>query len=311
MNATQRLALVTVVSTFILIVVGVIVRATGSGLGCPDWPLCHGGAVPPSHQPALIEFSHRFVASIVGFLVIGLAIMVWRNYGHISSLKWVSLITVPLVGFQGILGAITVVRELPPDIVATHLITAMIILSCEIFVFIGLMRVSASERGEPRATAYPKAGKVAAFSIAWLVAVMWIGAYVAESGGSTACADWPTCNGLNILPGNDSQEITHMAHRYLAGGFLAVLALFMMVVKRTTRESWTRPVVVVLGPIYAIQVLVGALNVWFVFPDTLTVLHTALATAIWIVLATTLILSYYRPVAPRRTNVATRAEVPA
>lgn len=301
----------TVVSTFILIVVGVTVRATGSGLGCPDWPLCHGGAVPPREQTALIEFSHRFVASIVGFLVIGLAIMVWRNYGHVSPLKWVAVLTVPLVGFQGILGAITVVRELPPDIVATHLITAMVILTCEIFVFIGLGRVNAAERGESRARAYPKVGKLALFSIAWLVAVMWIGAYVAESGASTACADWPTCNGLNILPGSETQEMTHMGHRYLAGGFLVLLALFMVAVKRTTKENWSRPIVVILGPLYAVQVLVGALNVWFVFPDTLTILHTALATSIWIVLATTLILCSYRPVAIRRATVSSRAEVPA
>lgn len=311
MNATQRLALVTVVSTFILIIVGVIVRATGSGLGCPDWPLCHGGAVPPAHQTAIIEYSHRFVASIVGFLVIGLAIMVWRNYPHVSAVKWAAVLTVPLVGIQGLLGAITVVRELPADIVATHLITAMLVISFELFVFIGLMRVSAAERGEPRATAYPAVGKVAIFAIAWLVAVMWIGAYVAESGGSTACTDWPTCNGLNILPGSNSQEITHMAHRYLAGAYLVVLGVFMATVKRKSREPWTKPIVAFLGPLYVLQVAVGALNVWFVFPDFLTVLHTAIATSIWIILATTLILCYYRPVATRRVNVASRAEVPA
>ena len=83
MNATQRLSLISCAMTFVLIVVGVIVRATGSGLGCPDWPLCHGGAVPPLQHNSLIEFSHRFTATIVGFLVIGVAILVWRNYRHI------------------------------------------------------------------------------------------------------------------------------------------------------------------------------------------------------------------------------------
>lgn len=311
LNATQRLALVTVVMTVVLIVVGVIVRATGSGLGCPDWPLCYGGPVPPAHQTALIEFSHRFTASIVGFLVIGLAIMVWRNYGHVPALKWAAVLTVPLVGFQGLLGAITVVRELPAEIVATHLITAMLVLTFELFVLIGLWRVEAAERGEPRATAYPRLGRVALFAIGWLVAVMWIGAYMAESGGSTACADWPTCNGANILPGNDGQEISHMVHRYLAGSFLVVLAYFMVTVKRSSKESWAKPVVTWLGPLYVLQVAVGAANVWLTFPDFLTVLHTAIATSIWIILATTLILCYYRPVVTRRANVASRAEVPA
>lgn len=311
LNATQRLALATCVLTFVLIVVGVIVRATGSGLGCPDWPLCHGGAVPPAQHHALIEFSHRFTASIVGFMVIGLAIMVWRNYRHVTPIKWAALLLVPLVGIQGLLGAITVVRELPPEIVATHLITAMIVMAFELFIFFGLNKVEALERGEKPAPAYPRASKFLAFSLVYLVFVMWVGAYMTESGGATACADWPTCNGMNFLPGNDEHEMVHMGHRYLAGGFLIVLAVTMAAVRRSTNERWTKPFVVFLGPLYILQVVVGAINVWLTFPESLTVSHTAIATAIWIVLASTLILCSYRPAVPRRADVRKRAEVPA
>src|SRR5690242_18929753 len=60
MNALRRLALATAIGTYLLIVVGAIVRSTGSGLGCPDWPLCNGGFVPPPQITAWIEFSHRF-----------------------------------------------------------------------------------------------------------------------------------------------------------------------------------------------------------------------------------------------------------
>lgn len=311
MNATQRLALATCGLTFVLVVVGVIVRATGSGLGCPDWPLCHGGAVPPAQHHAMIEFSHRFTASIVGFMVIGLAVLVWRNYRHVPAIAWTAVVTVPLVGFQGILGAITVKRELPPEIVATHLITAMVVLACELFVTIGLFRYHQSERGGVVPARYVKASKYAFLSLGVLVVLMWVGAYMTESGAATACTDWPTCNGANIFPGSDDHEMVHMGHRYIALAFLVVLGLTLSVVKRTTKESWTRPVVILGGALYTVQVIVGALNVWFTFPEPLTVLHTAIATAIWIVLSSTAILSYYRPVATQRSAVPKRAEVPA
>ncbi len=311
MNATQRLALATVGLTFVLVVIGVIVRASGSGLGCPDWPLCHGGAVPPAQHHALIEFSHRFTASIVGFMVIALAIMMYRNYRHVPALTWVAIITVPLVGFQGLLGAITVVRELPPEIVATHLITAMMVLSCQLFVTIGLFRYHQAEKGGVVPGRAMPAAKWAFASLGFLVIVMWVGAYMTESGAATACTSWPSCSGMNFLPGNDDHEITHMGHRYLAGLFLVFLGITIAMLKRTSRESWTRPVVIAGGVLYTTQVIVGALNVWYTFPEPLTILHTAIATAIWIVLSATAILCWYRPVASQRSALVKRAEVPA
>jgi heme A synthase len=66
MTLAQRLAFATAVLTLILIGIGAYVRATGSGLGCPDWPTCHGGVVPPGSRHSIIEFSHRFTASLGG-----------------------------------------------------------------------------------------------------------------------------------------------------------------------------------------------------------------------------------------------------
>lgn len=311
MNLAQRLALTTCVMTLILVGVGVLVRATGSGLGCPDWPLCYGGAVPPGNRESLIEFSHRFTASIVGFLVIGTAVAAWKSYRHVPFILWTAAITIPLVGFQGLLGAVTVWRELPPEIVATHLITAMIVLSCELAVFLAMYLEDPRRAALLRsiATAPRQVGRLALGAIAWLTALMWIGAYMAESGASTACEGWPACNG-GILPGSDEQEITHMAHRYLAAAFIFFVAPIVVLAWRNRRELfWAKPVAIALATLYVAQVAVGALNVWYTFPDTLTIAHTVIASGVWFTLTAAIVLTFYQPASERSANPLPRAGV--
>jgi len=297
MTFAQRLAVATAFSTLVLIGVGVLVRATGSGLGCPDWPLCHGGVVPPGHKIAVIEYTHRFAAMLVGFMVIAVAALAWKHFRHVPFIVWTATLTVPLVGLQGILGAITVVRELPPEIVATHLLTAMLVLSCEIAVAVAMYRADPSRAGhiigmDSRSTAV---GRLALAAIVWLAAVVWVGGYMTESGAATACEGWPLCNG-SVTPAADDQEITHMLHRYLAGAFVFFLApVAASAWRRRGQLRWAAAAAAILAFLYVAQVLVGALNVWYAFPDPLTISHTVIAASIWFTLSGTIALAFYSP----------------
>lgn len=311
MRATRNLAFITCAATLILIGVGVYVRATGSGLGCPDWPTCHGGIVPPHEQEALIESTHRFVAAFVGILVIATAVFAWRHFRGTPAVLWPAIAAVPLVGIQGVIGAITVWEELPAEIVATHLLLAMAILT--VMAATALAMFNEIRGGIPpaqRAAAW-RVGQRAIVALVLFAAVVWIGGYLGESGGSTACEGWPLCSG-GVFPGADDQQITHMVHRYLAALLLAPLAWLVVAAWRERGAlRWGMHVARTTAVLYAAQVAIGALNVLYTFPDGLTVTHTVLASLLWLTLSAAALLGYSaQAVSPNRVPAAP-AEAPA
>src|SRR5260370_32797300 len=125
----RRLALVTAIFAYLQIALGGLVRVSGSGLGCPDWPLCHGRPYPPADPHAIIEYSHRAVGSVTGILIIATVVLAWVLFrSRRPIVAW--LATASLIGVvgEGGLGGIVVANELPPRLVVVHLGLAMIIL---------------------------------------------------------------------------------------------------------------------------------------------------------------------------------------
>ncbi|HEY3523725.1 MAG TPA: COX15/CtaA family protein, partial [Candidatus Limnocylindrales bacterium] len=89
MSRYQKLAAATVAATLLLVTVGVVVRATGSGVACPDWPLCYGQILPPANDgQAWIEWTHRTIAALIGFLILGLAWFAVRDHRDRPSILW-------------------------------------------------------------------------------------------------------------------------------------------------------------------------------------------------------------------------------
>ena len=113
-----------------LIVLGGVVRITGSGMGCGDhWPRCDGEWFPPLDLPTLIEIGHRWAAALVSLLVFAVALVGWRRHRNEPALRNPALLAAVLLVVQVLLGAVTVKLALPPWVIVTHLANAMLLLA--------------------------------------------------------------------------------------------------------------------------------------------------------------------------------------
>ena len=137
-----RLAVWTTVLTYALILVGSLVRASGAGLGCPDWPRCFGSWIPPASAAALppefdasqfnptlmwTEYVNRLLGVTVGFFILGAAVSAWRHHRRDPHIFWPTLAALLLTGYEGWLGGRVVAHELAPWIVTVHLVVAIVI----------------------------------------------------------------------------------------------------------------------------------------------------------------------------------------
>jgi heme A synthase len=280
----STLALTALISTIILIMVGSIVRVTGNGLGCPDWPLCHGRAVPPFLLSAWVEFLHRlFGAAVVG-QVAALIVLSWRWY---RPDKWIFRTAVAasmVLTVQVLLGGIHVIYELPRWTGLIHTGVAMLVAGL-VAVWVAVSHPSTRELGARTAkllegTRLPLWTSIAAGAT---FVLLMTGSLVTRTGASLVCPDFPNC-GLAVVPSAlQSIVLIQMVHRIAAITVaLAILVMLWYLLRASRSDQGLKVVTVTLIMLLTLQFALGISNVSLALPMWSRVLHLGTAGTIWV-----------------------------
>ena len=281
--AFRIVVLVALVAAVGQVGLGGVVRVTDSGLGCPDWPLCHGRIVPPLEVPALIEYSHRLAASLLGALVVAGTVLAWRgardNRPAIVSIS----AALALVVVAALLGAITVLTELAWWIVMLHLALAEIVVACIVIASVAGWKFGTRERlMDGLAAEWAWFHVLLAVTLMGTFALIMSGSYMVGLGYGSSCGTWPLCNG-SFLP-DEGAYLVHMAHRYVAGlvgVLIAAVATWAWYRRGSAQVGWAA---LSVAGLFLVQSLLGAATVWTGFEAELKSVHLVVATLVWVAL---------------------------
>ena len=314
----QALGLLTLFLTFDLVMFGAFTRLTDSGLGCPDWPGCYGNASPlgASHEIAMaeaamptgpvtlskawVEMIHRYLATMVGVLIIALTVLAWREHRK-TPLRgarhpaWATF-TLFWVLVQGAFGALTVTMKLFPAIVTLHLLGGLFLLVLLCVQAVGHQQAVLQQPPAPISRPLRNA-LWAVFSLLFIKVAL--GGWVSTNYAVLACSTFPDCNGswwpemnfaqaadiwrpLGLL--SDGTAISfaaltaiHYIHRLAAYAVIAAVLLLVYALRKqpalASQRKW------LLGLI-ALQFATGLSNVVLDWPLLAAVLHTGGAAAL-------------------------------
>ena len=278
---------VSIATSLLLFVLGGIVRVTGSGLGCPDWPLCYGQLFPPLELKAIIEYIHRFVAIIFGLfvlLVFVISFFLYRNQKiiiFVSSMLFISLI------LQGLLGAYTVISELNPWMVTLHLTNGYLLIG---FLIVLKIFTAYLEDGEKNNTLImrPLSKKIFILNVLLVVFLFLVsisGAYLRGEQASFQCLSWPLCHSAFISDNTISN--VNMLHRYVVGLFtLYMIWVGYLGYKFTAiyKSSIIKNMLTSTIFLYVMQIIIGAIMVLTSMNAVLRVIHLVTSAFTWTVL---------------------------
>jgi heme a synthase len=275
------LAFTTSLCTYLLIVVGGVVRVTGSGLACSDdWPQCNGALFPPLAPPIIIPLLHRFVTVLAALLILGAAYVAWRDYRRVRWIVWPVLWAMALLVVQILLGAATVKLALNPVVVAVHFANAFALLALLITATVVAFQLEKDPRVGDSLLHFDALSSLAGATMLGVYVLLITGAIVVGSRASTACADWPLCDG-SFVPAT-LLGLLNIGHRYMAGGVGIMMAGAVVQAWRLRRGD--RAVLVAAtttGALFAGEVMVGRIDVLRGLPVVVNGVHSAVAAAVW------------------------------
>ena len=292
----RRLALLTVIAVFLLILVGGIVRSTGAGMGCPDWPKCFGQWVPPtdvSQLPANYQevYSHRgysnttfnvvktwteYVNRLVGVLIgififatfVASTIAYWQRDRGIVGYSFLALL---LVGIQGWLGAKVVSSVLAVWLITLHMLLAIVIVSVLLYV------LARSHVGTLPSSDYVPERNVKSWlvlSSLLLLGQILLGTQVRETVDEVAhqLGDAQRYRWISEL------DMRFYIHRSSSIAVLICQLLWIVpVFRRARRTSVMSQLAVSVGILLVAEILVGIIMAYFAIPAWAQPVHLTLA----------------------------------
>lgn len=311
MRWQRRLVVLAIVLACGVIMLGAWTRLSDAGLGCPDWPGCYGhldvrkayhhvnelntenpGALREAHK-TVPEMVHRYFASLLGLVVLTLAVLAWRNRGERRQPLALPTVLAGLVIFQGILGMWTVTMGLQPTIVMLHLLGGFATLTLLVWHAARLFRWpdflnDCDVRVMKRSTA---------LAIAVVILQIALGGWTTANYAAVVCTEFPICEDgwtdhldfaeaftfwghehdrddyeFGVLE-NDARTTIHVLHRFGALLVLLVVGALVIRVLRRARCTFYRRFAAVIGLLLLVQVGLGIGNVAFQVPLVVAVAH--------------------------------------
>lgn len=261
-----RLTFVLVLAMYLNVASGAFVRLSGSGLGCPDWPLCHGGPVPPAQYHAVIEFSNRAIA-LAGIVA---AVVTWWVARSLADRlgRWLCAGVAIGTLFQIPLGAITVLTDLNPYFVMSHFLLAISVLALATIAW-------------ARAT-LPRDGFAAGSRLAlWTIGTALLGLGLIVS-GAFSTASGPHSGGADIRRVGNLVDTTYWHVRVATAFATAVVVLLLVLWRRERHPERLGQLTVALLVLLPLQAAIGEYQWHNQLPWGVVLAHVSVAGLVWI-----------------------------
>jgi cytochrome c oxidase assembly protein subunit 15 len=272
-----QVTLVALAALALIVLTGAAVRLTGSGLGCPDWPKCYGGTVPPLDTHAVIEYGNRLLTGFVGLAVIAASALAWFRRPFRWHLAFFGALLPLGVLCQAILGALVVKYHLAPGLVMGHFILSMLLLDAAF----ALAWMARYEHGERRFST-DRPGVWAVRALVPLGQLTILAGTISTGSGPHAGAHEGELVHRFDFEGTGTLEWMVQRHSALAAIFgVAAIAVWLVLRRPDGDRRALRPLSVVIA-LLALQGVVGGVQWSLELPSEVVWLHVALATLTWL-----------------------------
>jgi heme a synthase len=280
---------------------GGAVRATDSGLACPDWPACYGQWIPPADINMWLEHSHRLWAGVVGILILWLSVWAALRHREVPWLWRLGVIASVLVLVQAVLGAAVVLLQLRAGLVSSHLGMSWIIVAC-LLGMVALARhepVGSAGQGTAARELERQVGRWACIVAGAVLVQGVLGSQATGRGAAYVFNAVPIWLAGDAWTGS-AREILHVTHR-AAGYFVAGLVVaFAVMARRWSRATpgaseWVGLLPVIAALLVVVQVGLGIANVLTRATVWSAIGHLTVASWLWACLVLVAVLGLVPP----------------